>query len=111
MAAAVLSSAPAAWTTLQTSLVNYAEDKIGNRLEAPKLAPGDLASTVPAASPFAANLPDEIRQIILLAQLGFGAQLGAGKRIGHWTAALLLRDMLTAYINAGVPRAIGQAAA
>src|SRR5436853_4394124 len=87
------------WTTLLTNLAPVAEDVIGNRLEAVKLNPGDLAVSVPPGSPFTANLPSEVRQTVDLFARGFGAALGTNKKLGHWATALLLRDMLTAYVN------------
>jgi hypothetical protein len=121
MPAAVLSSAPVAWNTLLTSLAGYDEAVQGsNRPMTIQMAPGDLLLvTAPAAvsvptgatgvgvaqtPAVTANFPPEVIQMIQLAQLGWGAQLGAGRRISTWTAATLLRDMLTAYINWGTPR-------
>lgn len=89
---AILTSTPDAWTPLNTDLRPWAEEVVGARMEELKIDGRDLAP-----------VPIEITEVIQLAQIGWGAQLGAGRRIGYWAAAALFRDMLTAHINAGVP--------
>ena len=122
MAVAVISSAPAAWNTLLTNLAPYDEGQQGQtRLFATAINPSDLTIFQPAATTYiptgatgvgvaspaaavSANIPNEVLQFLQLAQLGWGAQLGAGRRLSIQATIVLLQEMLKAFENAGQPR-------
>jgi hypothetical protein len=97
MADAVIASTPDAWTPLQTDLRPFAEDVALQRFE-------EGTDTSGLNGQDFLTLPGEVDQFIKLAQLGWGAQLGSGKRIGYYQVIALLQNMLTAQLGRGVPR-------
>lgn len=122
MAFAAISSSAAGWQPLITDVSAFREALTG-RPNVPSVIPthaSDLTlvaapatTSIPTGAtgvgvntvvPIVPNFPPEVIQFIQLAQLGWGTKLGAGVRIMHWAAAVLLRDMLTAYVNQGAPR-------
>ena len=89
--AATLSST-GTWTPLKTDLTQVDITKVGAQMVTQFLNGKDLDP-----------VPQEIQQIIELAQAGWGAQNGTNHLLGYWATVVLLRDMLTAYIGVGVP--------
>lgn len=81
------------FTRLRTDLTPMDESVTGGAMYSLSINPIDLSS-----------VPQEIPEIIKNFQAGWGAQIAAGHRVGHWSTAVLLRDMLTAYVNQGVTR-------
>lgn len=94
---AVISSTPDAWDPLQTDLRPFAEEVVLNRFE-------EGIDTSGLNGQDFLTLPQEVDEFIKLAQIGWGAQLGTGKRIGYWPTVALLQNLLTAHIGRGVPR-------
>lgn len=88
---ATISSANA-WTGLKTNLAPY-EDVQQPAPMTVKIHPDDLA-----------NPPDEIGQFLRLAQAGFGALLGSGKRLDFGTTIQLVEQFLKTYKTQGFPR-------
>lgn len=89
--AATLSSS-GTWTGLSTTLTDF-EDTAKPIPGSITIHPTDLAT-----------IPDEIRQMIRLAQDGWGASIGAGKRLDFWCTVTLLEKFFSAYRALGVPR-------
>jgi hypothetical protein len=89
---AIITSSPDAWSPLATDLTKWAEDVVLQRFEEPVIDGRDLEV-----------FPPELDQMIQLAQIGWGAQLGSGERIGYWAAVALIQNFLTAHIGRGVP--------
>ncbi len=89
---AILTSTPDAWLPLSTDLRPYLEENILNRFEEPPIDGRDFEIC-----------PPELDEFIKLAQIGWGAQLGEGKRLGYWSTVALIQNFLTAYIGRGVP--------
>lgn len=88
-------SSTGTWTVLTSDLTPVLEQNITPRMETVKLNGTDLDSP----------LMDEIDQFIKLMSAGLAqAQLGGTTaRLGYWATVILLRDMLTGAIAAGVP--------
>lgn len=76
------------FTPLATNLVPYQDTVAGNQMIAPVISQLDLAT-----------LPDEVHQMILNFQAGWGAALGTNARLGYWATVALLQKFLTNYIN------------
>lgn len=81
-----------AFTGLRTNLAPY-EDTQKSPHTTLSLDPLDLQ-----------NPPDEIREMIETFQEGWGALLGAGKRLDFWTTVRMIELFLQTYSNSGIPR-------
>jgi hypothetical protein len=89
-------SSTGTWSPLATNLVPMQDINVGSQLVAFNIAPADLL-----------NPPDEVRQLIRLAQDGWGGLIGSGNRLGYYATVVLLREFFTAYGNLGTPRPLG----
>lgn len=96
MSATLTSSTPD-WTPLPFDPTKMLEENVGDRFEETNLLFTDPRSGVP-------DIPTEVDQFIKLAQIGWGAQVGAGKRLGYWATVALIQNILTVHIGLGVPR-------
>lgn len=85
-------SSSGTWTALKSNLAKV-EDVAKAGPLATFLHPDDLGAP-----------PDEIRQMIRLAQDGWGALLGTNRRLDFWTTAKMVQLMLQAYTQPGAPR-------
>lgn len=101
MPAPAVLSAAGTWTPLQTDL-SQMQDTMGSGQQGqlPAVAIADLTAASTTA-PFA-SVPDEIVQMIKLAQAGWGTQLGANKRLDYWSTCMLLELFLQAHRTKGV---------
>jgi len=81
------------WTGLSTSLAPILDTALPAPLTVNNLQGVDFV-----------NPPDEIRQFLRLAQDGWGATVGAGKRLDFTATVLLVEKFLQAYKQQGLPR-------
>ncbi len=82
------------FTALSTNLAAIEDSAIGGATHDVAIHPNDLDT-----------IPDEIQQVVHMFQKGWGAQLGAGQRLGLWATVALLEKFLQAYKQRGAPRA------